>query len=127
MAYSMRTGPPLAHAEALVDFCDLIEESFTKIAGADVDARGWAQAALPVRDGWLGLRSVSDHSFAAYIASFKGAAGLAQKIDAAIDPDDAQNLCGLQDATQGLAAKVRPEAAVDMSAGVKQEKTEHPD
>ena len=75
-----------------------------------------------MRAGGLGLRSVSDLSFAAYIASFNGAAGLAQRIDGAFDPEDAQNLCGMQDVALGLAAKVRPEAAVDLSAGVKQKK-----
>ena len=97
--------------------------SFTKIAGADVDARGWAQAALPVRDGWLGLRSVSDHSFAAYIASFKGAVSLAQRIDGAFDPEDAENLCGMQDTVHGLATMVRPDAAIDTgTAGPKHKK-----
>ncbi len=104
----MRTVPPHAHAGALADFGELIKGSLTQIVGCDVDDRGWSQAALPIRAGGLGLRSVSDHASAAYIASFKGAAGLAQRIDCAFDPDDAQNLCGLQDATLGLAAKVRP-------------------
>ncbi len=76
MAYSMRTVPPLAHAGALGAFGELIKVSLTKIAGTDVDERGWSQAALPFRAGGLGLRSVSDHSFAAYVASFKGARGL---------------------------------------------------
>ena len=67
---------------------------------------------------------MSDHSFAAYIASCKGAAGLAQRIDGAFDPEDAENLCGMQDAALGLAAKVRPEAAVDLSAGVEAERSD---
>ena len=118
----MRTVPPLAHANALESFGELIKRSFTNIAGTDVDRRGWAQAALPIRAGGLGLRSVSDHSFAAYIASFKGAASPAQRIDGAFDPEEAQNLSGIQDATAGLAAKVRPEAALDLSDRVKQKK-----
>ena len=110
----MRTVPPLAHAGALGAFGDLIKASFTKIAGTDVDERGWSQAALPVRAGGLGFRSVSDHSFAAYVASFKGARGLGVRVDSAFDPDDALNLCGIQDAVRGLAAKVQPEAAIDL-------------
>ncbi len=97
VAYSMRTVPPLAHAGALADFGGLIKDSLTQIVGCDVDDRGWSQAALPIRAGGLGLRSVSDHAFAASIAPFKGAAGLAQRIDCAFDPDDAPNLCGLHD------------------------------
>jgi hypothetical protein len=123
VAYSMRTVPPLAHAKALEEYSELIRESLGNIAGADVDDRGWAQASLPMRAGGLGLRSESDHAYAAYVASFRGAAGLAQEIDPNFDPEDAHNFCGLQDATQGLAARVRPEAAVSLGmAGAKQKR-----
>ena len=62
-----------------------------------------------------------DHAYADSIASFKGAASLAQRIDGAFDPLDAEDLCGMQDAAAGLAAEVRPEAAIDLgAAGVKQ-------
>ena len=65
----MRTVPPLAHAMALGEFGGLIRESLTHIAGADIDDRGWAQAALPMRAGGLGLRDAVDHAFAACLAS----------------------------------------------------------
>ena len=123
MAYSMRTVPPLAHARALGDFWELIRESLTQIAGTDVDERGWAQAALPMRAGGLRPRIVVDHAYAAYIASFRGAADLAQRIDVAFDPEDGLSLCGVQDAMQGLAARMRPEAAINVGAiGSKQKR-----
>ncbi len=62
VAYSMRTVPPLAHAKALGEFGGVIRHSLTQIAGADVDDRGWAQAALPMKAGGLGLRECADLS-----------------------------------------------------------------
>ncbi len=76
-----------------------------------------------MRAGGLGLRSVTDHAYAAYIASFRGAADLAQRIDGAFDPEDAENHSGILDATRGLEARVRPDAAIHMgAAGSKQKK-----
>ena len=64
---------------------------------------------------------MSDHAYAAYVASFRGAADLAQGIDSAFDPEDGDNLCGLQDALLGLAARVRADAAINLGAiGTKQ-------
>ena len=70
----------------------LIRGSLTKITGTDVNDRGWKQATLPMRAGGLGLREASDHALAAYVASFRGAAELAGRIDGAFDPEDAENL-----------------------------------
>ena len=69
---------------------------------------------LPMRAGGLGLRSVTDHAYAAYIASFRGASELAQRIDSAFDPEDAENFSGILDATRGLEARVRPDAAINL-------------
>jgi hypothetical protein len=60
---------------------------------------------------------VSDHSFAAYIASFKGAAGLGVKVEGNFDSGGADSLSGIQDAIRGLAAKVQPGAAINLEAG----------
>ena len=116
----MRTVPPLAHQGALTEFAGLIRDSITHISGADICDRGWSQASLPIRAGGLGLRNVSDHSFAAYVASFKGAAELGV---GNFDPDDSENFSGVQDAARGLAAKVQRDAAMDLGAiGIKQKK-----
>ena len=65
-----------------------------------------------MRAGGLGLREASDHAYAAYVASFRGAAVLASRIDGQFDPDDGENFCGMQDARRGLEARVRPDAAI---------------
>ena len=116
VAYSMRTVPPAAHLGALGDFGGLIRGALTQIAATEVDERGWTQAMLPMRAGGLGLRSVTDHAYAAYIASFRGASELAQRIDSAFDPEDAENFSGILDATRGLEARVRPDAAINLGA-----------
>jgi hypothetical protein len=102
LAYLSRTTPPSYVKEAFALFDDCVQRCFSECTAVDVPAPIWQQAQLSLKRGGLGLRSLSCHSPAAYIASFlstdlspssskhlSSAIGLYNSL---VDPQDALNL-----------------------------------
>ena len=65
-----RATPPSLVSEALQLFDVEVRQCFAQSIAVEVTDRAWQQAQLNLSHGGLGLRSVSHHSSAAYIASF---------------------------------------------------------
>ena len=65
-----RATPPSLVSEALELFDVEVRQCFAQSIAVEVTDRAWQQAQLNLSHGGLGLRSVSHHSTAAYIASF---------------------------------------------------------
>ena len=70
LVHLARNTPPLLVNEAFALFDDCVQQCFSECTAADVSAATWQQAQLSLKRGGLGLRSLSFHSPAAYIASF---------------------------------------------------------
>eukprot|EP00731_Ephydatia_muelleri_P000760 Em0001g760a len=64
-----RATPPSLVSEALQLFDAEVRQCFAQSIAVEVTDRAWQQAQLNLSHGGLGLRSVSHHSSAAYIAS----------------------------------------------------------
>ena len=65
-----RATPPSLVSEALELFDVEVRQCFAQSIAVEVTDRAWQQAQLNLSHGGLGLRSVSHHYSAAYIASF---------------------------------------------------------
>ena len=66
-----RNTPPLLVKEAFALFDDCVQQCFSECTAVDASASTWQQAQLGLKRGGLGLRRLSCHSPAAYIASFQ--------------------------------------------------------
>ena len=70
LVHLARNTPPLLVNEAFALFDDFMQQCFSECTAVDASAATWQQAQLSLKRGGLGLRSLSFHSPAAYIASF---------------------------------------------------------
>ena len=68
-AYVARTTPPSMATATFEHFDRLIHECFSECTGVNTTKQSWLQAQLSPHRGGLGLRSLSNHSTAAYISS----------------------------------------------------------
>ena len=64
-----RTAPPLHTTKAFQIFDEVVSKCFAQCTAVDTSDHAWHQARLSLSRGGLGLRSLAQHSPAAYIAS----------------------------------------------------------
>ncbi|KAL5478022.1 hypothetical protein EMCRGX_G024897 [Ephydatia muelleri] len=69
LVHLTRVTPPSLASDALVSFDEDVRQCFVLCSAIDVSDTTWKQAQLSLRYGGLGLRSLSCHAAAAYIAS----------------------------------------------------------
>ena len=69
MTHLARATPPNLASDALEQFDKAVRECFSTSLAVDVSDGAWHQAQLRLRHGGLGLRSLSLHAPAAFIAS----------------------------------------------------------
>ena len=81
LVFSARTTPFDMHQEQLLKFDNSVRKCFEEFTGLHPDDAQWIQASLATRVGGLGLRSLSRHSSAAYLASRSCCYPLCQQID----------------------------------------------
>ena len=81
LAHLARGTPPSQAISALEAFDHDIRATFSKCTAVDTSNQAWQQAELSLGRGGLGMRSLSRHSPAAYIASLSssGAGSLSQE------------------------------------------------
>ena len=70
LVHLARNTPPFLVNEAFALFDDGVQQCFSECTAVDASAATWQQAQLSLKRGGLGLRSLSFHSPAAYVASF---------------------------------------------------------
>ena len=81
MVFSARTTPFDVHQEQLVTYDKAVRCCFEQFSGLHPDDSQWLQATLATKVGGLGLRSLSTHSPAAYLASRSSCVHLCQQLD----------------------------------------------
>ena len=81
MVFSARTTPFDVHQEQLLMFDTAVRRCFEQFSGLHPDDTQWLQATLATKVGGLGLRSLSKHSPAAYLASRSSCFSLCQQLD----------------------------------------------
>ena len=69
LVHLTRVTPPSLASDALVSFDEDVRQCFVFCSAIEVSDTAWKQAQLSLRFGGLGLRSLSCHATAAYIAS----------------------------------------------------------
>ena len=69
MVFAARATPFDVHQEQLMAFDSAVRRCFQQLSGLHPDDTQWLQATLATKVGGLGLRSLSKHSSAAYLAS----------------------------------------------------------
>ena len=69
LVHLSRSAPPSLVADALRLYDDDVRQCFTECTSVDTPNHAWQQAQLSLSRGGLGLRCLSHHSSAAYIAS----------------------------------------------------------
>ena len=67
--YYIRTIPPSLVKEAALSFDNCVRSCFQSIISSNLSDNQWMQCILDLKHGGLGLRKVSEHTNAAYIAS----------------------------------------------------------
>jgi hypothetical protein len=120
LAYSARTVPPAAHAQALQEFNGDLRKALEDILGDEMSERNWMLAQLGIVHGGLGLRDASLHAPAAYVASVLGTRELCKSIDPRFDIEDTAGGLGLQAAQSQLRASVLPGASIGFTAKASQ-------
>eukprot|EP00731_Ephydatia_muelleri_P002494 Em0001g2494a len=85
-----RTIPPSLAGDALSLFDDEMRQCFAECTAVDTPDFTWQQAQLSLSRGGLGLRHVSYHSPAAYLASAVSS-GLSFEVGAGLFPDHSQS------------------------------------
>ena len=81
MVFSARSTPFDTHQDQLVSFDKAVRRCFEHFSGLHPDDTQWLQATLATKVGGLGLRSLSRHSSAAYLASRSCCFQLCQQLD----------------------------------------------
>ena len=81
MVFSARATPFNVHQEQLQSFDNAVRHCFEQFSGLHPDNTQWLQATLATKVGGLGLRSLSRHSSAAYLASRSCCFQLCQQMD----------------------------------------------
>ena len=69
MVHIARVTPPSLATDALRSFDEEIKQCFVMCSAINVTSDAWSQAQLGLKFGGLGLRSLSHHAAAAFIAS----------------------------------------------------------
>ena len=100
MVYSMRVVPASFHADALRTFDAKVRACFEQFTCLHPDDEQWAQANLSTDSGGLGLRSLAQHSSAAFLASRSSCVELCQQLDPS---HTFQSTDGLEPAPERLA------------------------
>ena len=100
MVYSMRVVPASFHADALQTFDAKVRACFEQFTCLHPDDEQWAQANLSTDSGGLGLRSLAQHSSAAFLASRSSCVELCQQLDPS---HTFQSTDGLEPAPERLA------------------------
>ena len=81
MVFAARATPFDVHQEQLMAFDSAVRRCFQQLSGLHPDDTQWLQATLATKVGGLGLRSLSRHSSAAYLASRSCCYELCQQLD----------------------------------------------
>ena len=81
MVFSARVVPSETHHSALSEFDDAVRACFESFTGLLPDNRQWLQASLSSKRGGLGLRSLTAHSSAAFVASRLACHDLCRDLD----------------------------------------------
>ena len=142
MVFSIRVVPASYHTEALRSFDAQVRAAFEQFTCLQPDDEQWAQATLSTNGGGLGLRSLTTHSQAAFLASRSSCLNLCRELDpahvfhssdgSAVAPERlareafnnsvADNARLPYDITDKLSQKVLSQAVDDFTAaGLKQE------
>ena len=103
----LRTVNTASHPTFLANFDSLVREALTRILGAGIADRQWAQANLPGSMGGLGLRCAAEHGPAAFCSSFLSSERLVRQLLGT--PDDEEPADLPQDALDALAAILEEE------------------
>ena len=69
--YTLRTSP-CSDNPILTSFDALLRDGLGRIANVNISDLQWIQASLPIKDGGLGIRSVSSLASSAFLASAAG-------------------------------------------------------
>ena len=83
LLYSIRVVPSHFHAQALHGFDAQVRACFEQFTCLHPEGDHWTQATLPTSSGGLGLRSVAQHSNAAFLASRTSCYELCRELDPA--------------------------------------------
>ena len=83
MVFSIRVVPASYHTEALRLFDAQVRAAFEQFTCLQPDDEQWAQATLSTNGGGLGLRSLTTHSQAAFLASRSSCLNLCRELDPA--------------------------------------------
>lgn len=81
LVYSARLVPHLHHATALASFDTAVRECFESFMCTSFDSSAWALSTLSTQLSGLGLRQVSEHSCASFLASTAASVHLCQQLD----------------------------------------------
>ena len=80
LSYAMRTSPLYSRAQQLQALDEVVRSTLCERVNVAVSGQAWKQAALPVRHGGLGIRSVSDLALPCFIASLHSCRDLVMEI-----------------------------------------------
>ncbi|XP_073955687.1 uncharacterized protein [Choristoneura fumiferana] len=80
MTYLLRTAPAWLFPDDVGSFDVAIKSAVESITNVSMSDNQWAQAALPIRYGGIGVRRLRDVSLPAFLASAHGVAGLVSNI-----------------------------------------------
>jgi hypothetical protein len=80
LLFTLRSAPCFRLPNKLSEIDSSIRCGASEILNVDFDDTGWIQATLPLRQGGLGLRAVSDVALPAYAASLHGSRPLVESI-----------------------------------------------
>jgi len=81
MVFSIRAVPASFHVEAVKSFDDAVRACFEQFTCLHPDEEQWTQATLSTDSGGLGLRSLAQHSNAAFLASRASCFDLCKQLD----------------------------------------------
>ena len=81
LVYSARSTKFDHHMSALSHFDTSVRACFDTFTGIHTSDSQWARATLPIRSGGIGLRSLSSHAAAAYLASRSACHSLCKDLD----------------------------------------------
>ena len=76
LTYLIRSAPLFKDQTSLQHIDELVRSTLSEVTNVDVSGAAWAQAALPLRHGGLGVRSVEMLALPCYIASLHAATQL---------------------------------------------------
>ena len=114
LQYLLRSSPMYKAEDVLKNIDEMVRQTLTDVTNVDISGPAWQQAALPVKMGGLGVRSVEALALPCYISSLYASAQLVTSIlptGIARDPPSA-----LQQATDRLQSSIGPYETPDGDA-----------